>query len=65
MYGCSKEAKKRAYVALARPHLEYCSPVWNPHLKKDCDKLERVQEMGRTLGILPVGPPCIHLVTYI
>ena len=44
MYGCSKEVKKRAYVALVRPHLEYCSPVWNPHLKKDCDKLERVQK---------------------
>ena len=44
MYGCNKEAKKRAYVALVRPHLEYCSPVWNPHLKKDCDKLEKVQK---------------------
>ena len=44
MYGCNKEAKKRAYVALVRLHLEYCSPVWNPHLKKDCDKLEKVQK---------------------
>ena len=44
MYGCCKEAKKRAYVALVRPHLEYCSPVWNPHLKKDCDKLEMLQK---------------------
>ena len=31
MYGCNKEA--RAYVALVCPHLEYCSPVRNPHLK--------------------------------
>ena len=46
MYGCSKEAKKRVYVTLVRPHLEYCSPVWNPHLKKDCDKLERVQKQA-------------------
>ena len=44
MYGCRKEAKKRAYVV--RPHLEYCLPVWNPHLKKDCDKLEKVQKQA-------------------
>ena len=29
MYGCSKEAKKRVYVALVHSHLEYCLPVWN------------------------------------
>ena len=53
MYGCSKEAKKGAYAALVCPHLEYCSPVWNPHLKKDCDKLEKVQKwaaLGHTVG---------------
>jgi len=44
MYGCSKEVKKRPYVALVRPHLEYCLPVWNPHLKKDCDKLESAEK---------------------
>ena len=43
MYGCSMEAKKRAYIALVHPHLEYCSPVWNPHLK-DWDKLVKVQK---------------------
>ena len=39
-----RKRTKKAYVALVHPHLEYCSPVWNPHLKKDCDKLERVQK---------------------
>ena len=31
------------YRSLVRPHLEYCSPVWSPHLRKYIDKLERVQ----------------------
>ena len=41
MYGSSKEVKKRVLV---HPRLEYCSYVSNPHLKKDCDKFERVQK---------------------
>ena len=40
----SEEAKKRAYTALVRPHIECCAPVWNPHLKKDIISLENVQK---------------------
>ena len=43
MYGCTKNAKKRAYTALVIPHLEYCAPVWNPYQQKDCETLEKVQ----------------------
>ena len=31
------------YLALVRPHTKYASQVWNPHMQKDIDQLERVQ----------------------
>jgi len=34
------------YLALVRPHSEYASQVWNPHLQKDIDQLERVQKIA-------------------
>ena len=34
------------YKMLVRPHLEYACSVWDPHLKRDIDKLERVQSFA-------------------
>ena len=31
---------------MVRPILEYASPVWSPHTKKDVLKLERVQRQS-------------------
>ena len=33
----------RLYKSLVRPHLEYCSPAWSPHYRKDKLLLEKVQ----------------------
>ena len=31
-------------ISLVHPHLEYASPVWNPHLQKNINTLEDVQK---------------------
>jgi hypothetical protein len=33
----------RAFVVYVRPLLEYCTPVWSPHNKRDIELLESVQ----------------------
>ena len=32
------------YLAFVRPHTEYASQVWDPHLQKDINQLQRVQK---------------------
>jgi hypothetical protein len=34
------------FMSFIRPHLEYCSVVWDPYLVKDVELLEKTQRFG-------------------
>ncbi|XP_072022924.1 uncharacterized protein [Amphiura filiformis] len=43
---CPSNLRSKAFQTLVRPHLEYCSTVWNPHTKELTDKIETIQRRG-------------------
>ncbi|EYC09990.1 hypothetical protein Y032_0058g2927 [Ancylostoma ceylanicum] len=44
----------RLYKAFVLPHLNYCSEVWNPTLKKDRRKLEKFLILSNVVSLLTV-----------
>lgn len=38
-----RKVKIQAYKSIVRPHLEYCSSTWDPHTKRNINKIEMVQ----------------------
>ena len=43
---CPTQIKLKCYNAMIRPILEYANPVWSPHIRRDIDRLERVQRQS-------------------
>ena len=41
---------KKIYTTYVRPHLEYAIPVWNPFLKGDIEKLEKIQHRATKIS---------------
>ena len=38
-----ENCRKTAYISLVRSVMEYGATIWNPYLKRDIDKLEKIQ----------------------
>ena len=54
----------KAYTTYVRPLLENASPVWNPHLIKDINVLEKVQRnFTRRINYFRVDHPCYQTYT--
>ena len=46
LHNCNESVKAAAYLGLVHPKLEYTSTVWDPHLIKDINSIERVQRIA-------------------
>ena len=43
---CPKDCRRLSFIALVRSKLEYAATVWDPHVKKDIERLERIQRQA-------------------
>ena len=43
---CPKQSRLTAYISLVRSLLEYGAIIWDPHVQKEVDQLERIQRQA-------------------
>ena len=53
------------YIFLVRPHLEYASAVWSPHLKKDKDILEKIQKFACHMATRSWESGYLHILHFV
>ena len=41
--GSPYKCRETAYISLVRSQLDYCGSIWDPHLKRDSDTIEKIQ----------------------
>jgi len=45
---CIAKVKQALHKSLVRPHLEYCTPIFNPYLIKDIKMIENVSHKAHS-----------------
>ena len=49
LHSCPRDLRATVFQSLVRPHLEYCSSVWDPHTKDLVDRIEAIQPVFEIL----------------
>ena len=64
---CCRKVMQMAYATYIRPTVEYASPVWDPHTKRNTNKIEIVQRMCArdTTGIFYRTSSATSLLNYL
>ena len=43
---CSRNTKAKAFNTFVRPHIEYCSTIWDPYTQDQINQIDKIQRRG-------------------